>query len=67
MNPRRIVVGISGASGAVLAVRLLQALQTLPGIETHVTVSDAAWLTLRHELDLGPADIAALASRITGT
>ena len=64
MNPRRIVVGISGASGAVLAVRLLQALQTLPGIETHVTVSDAAWLTLRHELDLGPADIAALAHQV---
>ncbi len=64
MTPRRIVVGISGASGAVLAVRLLQALQSQPGIETHVTVSDAAWLTLQHELGMGPADVTALAHQV---
>ena len=64
MSQRRIVVGISGASGAVLAVRLLQALRAQPDIETHVTVSDAAWLTLRHELDMGPGELAALAHQV---
>ncbi len=64
MSTRRIVIGISGASGAVLAVRLLQALRAQPDIETHVTVSDAAWLTLRHELDMGPDELAALAYQV---
>lgn len=41
-EPRqRIIVGISGASGAIYGVRLLQALRTLPGIETHAVISDA--------------------------
>lgn len=64
MTPCRIVLGISGASGAVLAVRLLQALQAQPDVETHVTVSSAAWLTLRHELDMGPSDLATLAHQV---
>ncbi len=62
--PRRIVVGISGASGAMLGVRLLQALRTQPDVETHLTVSDAGWLTLRHELGMVPADLAALAHAV---
>ena len=49
MTPRRIVVGISGASGAVLAVRLLQALQQQPQVETHLVVSADGKLTLQHE------------------
>jgi flavin prenyltransferase len=51
--PRRVLVAISGASGAVYGLRLLQALGTAPGIETHLVVSDAGWLTLCHELGLG--------------
>ena len=62
--PRRIVVGISGASGAMLGVRLLQALHAQPDVETHLTVSDAGWLTLRHELGMAPADLAALAHTV---
>lgn len=62
--PRRIVIGISGASGAMLGVRLLQALRTQPDVETHLTVSDAGWLTLRHELGMAPADLAALAHAV---
>ena len=59
--PRRIVVGISGASGAVYGVRLLQALQSMAGVESHLVVSDAGWRTLRHELALAPAAVQALA------
>lgn len=61
---RRLVVAISGASGAVLGVRLLQRLRETPGVETHLTVSEAGWLNLRQELDLGPEALAALAHRL---
>ncbi len=61
---RRIVVAISGASGAVYGVRLLQMLRDIPGVQTHLTVSDAGWLNLRHELDLGPEDLKPLAHAI---
>lgn len=50
---RRLLVAITGASGAVYGLRLLQALGNEPGIETHLVVSDAGWLTLRHELGIG--------------
>ena len=51
--PQRIIVGISGASGAIYGVRLLQVLRECPGTESHLVVSDAGWLTLRHELGIG--------------
>ncbi len=54
---RRLLVAITGASGAVYGLRLLQCLAATPGIETHAVVSDAGWLTLRHELDLGLDDL----------
>lgn len=59
--PRRIIVGISGASGAVYGVRLLQALRDIGGIESHLVVSDAAWRNLRHELGMEPRAVQALA------
>jgi flavin prenyltransferase len=62
--PRRIIVAISGASGAVYGVRLLQLLRELPCVETHLTVSDAGWLNLKHELDLERDAVAALAERL---
>jgi 4-hydroxy-3-polyprenylbenzoate decarboxylase len=59
--PKRIIVAISGASGAVYGVRLLQVLAALGNVQTHLTVSDAGFLNLQQELDMGPADVAALA------
>ena len=41
--PRRIIVGISGASGAVYGARLLQVLRATPGVEPHLVVSAAGW------------------------
>ncbi len=63
-EPRRIIVAISGASGAVYGVRLLQVLQTCGGIESHLVVSDAGWRTLRHELDMDAASVEALAHTV---
>jgi 4-hydroxy-3-polyprenylbenzoate decarboxylase len=51
---RRLLVAITGASGAVYGLRLLQTLQGVPGVQVHAVVSDAGWLTLRHELDMAP-------------
>jgi 4-hydroxy-3-polyprenylbenzoate decarboxylase len=56
----RLVVGISGASGAIYGVRLLELLQALP-VETHLVISRAAEMTLAYELDLKPAAVRALA------
>lgn len=56
----RLVVGISGASGAIYGARLLEALQPLP-VETHLVISNAGKLTLQTELNKKPSEIAALA------
>jgi 4-hydroxy-3-polyprenylbenzoate decarboxylase len=53
----RLVIGISGASGAIYGVRALEAAHEL-GIETHLVVTKAAALTLSQELGLSPADLA---------
>ena len=60
-HTRRIIVAISGASGAVYGARLLQVLQGQSGIETHLVVSDAGWRNLRHELDMDRASVEACA------
>ncbi|WP_029008951.1 UbiX family flavin prenyltransferase [Azospirillum halopraeferens] len=58
--PRRLVVGISGASGVILGVRMLETLRSL-SVETHLVMSRAAEVTLAHETDLKVADVRALA------
>ena len=60
-RPRRLVVAITGATGAVYGVRLLQQLSGTPGIETHLVVSDAAVLTLHQETGLQRREVEALA------
>jgi 4-hydroxy-3-polyprenylbenzoate decarboxylase len=56
----RLIIGISGASGAVYGVRLLQALQDLP-VETHLVMSKAAEMTLAYETEFKAKDVRALA------
>ena len=58
---RRLVVAITGATGAVYGVRLLQYLSATPGIETHLVVSDAAVLTLHQETGLQRKEVEAFA------
>ena len=63
-NPKRLIVGMTGASGAIYGVRLLRMLQGMAHVETHLVVSDAAALTLRHETGLSVADAEALADHV---
>ena len=62
MNPdnQRLVVGISGASGVIYGVRLLQMLRDLP-VETHLVMSKSAEVTLAYETDFKVAQVKALA------
>ena len=59
--PRRLIVGISGASGAVYGVRLLELLRGTD-IETHLVVTRAADVTRGHELELSARELRALAT-----
>ena len=59
-TPNRLVVGISGASGIIYGLRMLDMLRTL-GVETHLVMSDSAALTLRHETDFSLDEVTARA------
>jgi len=58
-----VVLGITGASGAIYGVRSLHALHDL-GVETHLIVTPAGALTMRHELNLTPEALAPLAAHV---
>jgi len=60
-RPKRIIVGISGASGAIYGIRLLSLLRELPEIEIHLVISTAAAQTIGLETDYTPDQVAALA------
>lgn len=60
--PRRIVVAITGASGVVYGVRLLQVLRETAGVETHLLLSEAGVLNLHQELDIKRKEVEALAT-----
>jgi 4-hydroxy-3-polyprenylbenzoate decarboxylase len=62
MSTKRLVVGISGATGASYAIRLLEVLQTVPEIETHLIISHAAGQTIAQETDYTAKDVEKLAS-----
>jgi 4-hydroxy-3-polyprenylbenzoate decarboxylase len=57
----RLIVGISGASGTVYGVRLLEMLRKAE-IETHLVMSRSAEMTLAYETDYEPKDVRALAA-----
>ena len=60
-RPRRLIVAITGATGAVYGVRMLQQMAATPGVETHLVVTDAAALTLHQELGMQRRDVEAMA------
>ncbi len=59
--PRRLIVAITGASGAIYGVRILQLLRERSGIEVHLLVSASGWLTLQYEVGLEREAVHALA------
>jgi len=60
-TPRRLVVGISGASGTIYGIRMLELLAA-SGVETHLVMSKSAELTLAYETDYKPKEVRALAA-----
>ncbi|MBM3303009.1 MAG: 3-octaprenyl-4-hydroxybenzoate carboxy-lyase, partial [Deltaproteobacteria bacterium] len=61
---KRIVVGISGASGTIYGVRLLEVLREVQEVETHVIISKGARVTMEYETAMKPEDVEALADRV---
>ncbi|WP_066795865.1 UbiX family flavin prenyltransferase [Caldivirga sp. MU80] len=60
---RRVVVAITGASGVIYGVRLLESLSRVSDVEVHLVVSKSALKVLKHELDLGLDDLVKLAHK----
>ncbi|MGN6580065.1 MAG: UbiX family flavin prenyltransferase [Bordetella sp.] len=61
---RRLVIGITGATGAIYAVRMLQALQGVPDVESHLVISTSGVLNIKHELDIGRHEVQAMADHV---
>jgi 4-hydroxy-3-polyprenylbenzoate decarboxylase len=59
---RRLVVGMSGASGVIYGIRLLEVLQSVPEVETHLVMSPAARQTIHLETDWDAKAVDALAN-----
>ena len=60
---KKFIVGISGATGAIYGIRLLEILRGVEGVETHLVLSPAARRTIDLETDLTVAQVEALADR----
>jgi len=60
LQPNRLIIAITGASGASVGIRLLERAQSLP-VETHLIVSNAGRLTIEHETGWQINDVLALA------
>ncbi|MET0185992.1 MAG: UbiX family flavin prenyltransferase [Achromobacter sp.] len=61
---RRLVIGITGATGSIYAVRMLQVLRDVPDVETHVIISSSGVLNIKHELDISRHEVQALADHV---
>lgn len=61
MSAKRLIVAITGASGAIYGVRLLEVLRAMPEWETHLVMSASGVLTAAQELDIKRSEIEALA------
>ena len=62
--PKRLIIGITGASGAPLAIALLKQLQRIPDVETHVILSRCGELTLTHEMYMTRQELLPLCTRL---
>ena len=60
-TPRRLVVGISGSSGAIYGARLVEVLSSIDAVETHLVISTGARATIAYETTYDPDDVLAMA------
>ena len=60
----RLIVGMSGASGVIYGVRLLEVLKAESNVETHVVMSDSARMNINLETDWSAKDVLALADHV---
>ncbi|MFZ7342975.1 UbiX family flavin prenyltransferase [Avibacterium volantium] len=63
MSKQRLIIAITGASGAIYAIRLLEVLKNVPDLETHLIISNAAKQTLGAETDYSVQQVRALADQ----
>jgi len=63
---KRLIIAITGATGAVYGVRMLQVLQPQTDWETHLVISNAGVVNLKHEMNLKRSDLAELADVVHG-
>ena len=65
MSKRRLVIGVTGATGSLYAIRMMQTLRAnAPDVETHLIVSGSGVLNIKHELDMGRHEVYALADKV---
>ncbi len=65
-RPQRLIVGITGATGSIYALRLLEMLHGRADVETHLVISPSGVLNIKHELDVGRAHFQGLADHVYG-
>ena len=58
---KRLIIAITGATGVIYGIRLLQVLRDIASVETHLLISEAGVLNLHQELDMKRKDVEALA------
>ncbi len=66
MEKKRLVIAMTGATGAIYGVRMLQVLRDLPEWESHLVISEAGLVNLKYELDIGKTRLHELADRTHG-
>jgi 4-hydroxy-3-polyprenylbenzoate decarboxylase len=62
--PKRLIIGVTGATGVVYAVRLLEVLRATTQIETHLIISEAGLMSLHQEVGMKKKEFEALADRV---